>query len=123
MSTKVRKEGEKESAQTTETLRTDYELSLPIFARMTGVPEATLASWEEGTDQLDSAALARIERIAGILHGLTRVMHLSFIPTWLEQPNDACKELGARAPLDLIERGDYAEVEGMVFYLESGAPN
>jgi hypothetical protein len=38
------------------------------------------------------------------LSGLARVMRKSFIWTWLEQPNDACKEVGAGAPLDLLAR-------------------
>jgi transcriptional regulator with XRE-family HTH domain len=105
------------------TLRADYGLSRASFARMIGVSEVALRRWEEGTGQPDGAAVERFERVGRVLGGLARVMRKPFIPTWLEQPNDACKEVGAGTPLDLLERGDFAAVEDMIFYLESGVPD
>jgi hypothetical protein len=34
------------------------------------------------------------------------VVRQSFIPSWLEHPNNACKEINVRAPLDLLENRD-----------------
>lgn len=91
---------------------------------MTGIAPSALARWEDGeANALDGHALARIGRVAPILRGLARVVRRTFIPAWVEQPNDACKEVGAARPLDLFERGDYATLEDMVWYLESGTPN
>jgi hypothetical protein len=42
--------------------------------------------------------------------------------TWLEQPNNACKEINIRTPLDLFESGDFATLEGMIWHVESGTP-
>jgi transcriptional regulator with XRE-family HTH domain len=107
---------------TPRTLRTEYGLSRPAFARMLGTSEAAIASWEQGAATLDAATLDRVGRVEGILGGLARVMRPAFIPVWLEQPNEACKEAGARTPLDLLARGDFQAVEAMIFYLESGTP-
>src|SRR5438045_2598250 len=77
-----------------QTARTDFGLSLATFARLTGVPQNTLAKWEsDKTVRLDNPALSRICRVVGILEGLARVMQRTFIPTWIGQPNDACKEV------------------------------
>jgi hypothetical protein len=103
------------------TVRADFGLDLPTFARMTGVPISALEEWEEN-GFLDGAAIDRVDHVVRILHGLARVMQKSFIPTWLAQPNAACKEIGIASPLDLLERGDYAAVEDMLYYLESGTP-
>jgi hypothetical protein len=102
--------------------RTDFGLSLTVFAKMTGVP-AAVAKWEEGKGRLSGEALGRIDRVAHILRGLGRVMRRSFVPTWVEQPTDACAERVARTPLDLFERGDYEALESMVYYMESGTPD
>jgi transcriptional regulator with XRE-family HTH domain len=106
------------------TLRTDFDLSLATFAKITGVAPKDLARWEQGKAvRLDDEASGRVDRVARILEGLARVMRRTFIPTWMAQPNDACKEMGARTPLELFERGDYETLEDMVWYLESGTPS
>jgi transcriptional regulator with XRE-family HTH domain len=105
------------------TLRTDFGLALPTLAKMTGIHADVLTNWERNKAvRLDSVTQRRLARIAGILDGLARVIRRDFIATWLEQPNDACKELGAATPLDLFAKGDYETLEGMVWYLESGTP-
>jgi hypothetical protein len=90
---------------------------------MPGVSEAALRRWEEGSGPPDDAAVELFERVKRILNGMARVMRKSFIPTWLEQPNDTCMEVGSTTPLDLLGRGDFAAVEDMIFYLESGVPD
>jgi hypothetical protein len=91
---------------------------------MAGITQTALAAWEQdGDGRLDGAAYGRLGRVARILEGLGRVMRRAFIPTWIVQPNDACKEIGARTPLDLFARGDYEALEDMVWYLESGTPS
>src|SRR5262249_42225428 len=106
------------------TLRTDFGLRLATFAKMTGVSQKALAEWEQDeAASLDDESFGRIGRVAHILVGLARVMRRAFIPTWIEQPNDACKEIGAGSPLDLFKKGDYETLEDMVWYLKSGTPS
>ncbi len=105
-----------------QSLRTEYGLSHPTFARILGVPETTLETWEGGREQPSATALEKVEKVRELLAGLARVMRRDFIPTWLETPNDACKEAGARAPQDLMQRGDYDQIADMIFYFESGTP-
>ena len=104
------------------TVRTDFGLSMPTFSKMVGVPVKDLARWETDGGVLKPASAARIERVSAILTRLAGIMRQSFIPTWLERPNNACKEIGVRAPLDLFENGDYETIEGMIWYVESGTP-
>lgn len=104
------------------TLRSAFGLSLTDFSRMTGVPEADLAKWEQGAYPLQVSDRGRIEGVGRILEGLARVMRKAFLPTWLGQPNDACKEAGVPTPLALLERGGYQQVEDMIYYFESGVP-
>jgi DNA-binding transcriptional regulator YiaG len=104
------------------TIRTDFGLSMPTFSTMVGVPAEDLTRWEADGGVLNAASAARVERVSGIRTRLAGIMRQTFIPTWLEQPNDACKDIGVRAPLDLFENGDYETIEGMIWYVESGIP-
>jgi transcriptional regulator with XRE-family HTH domain len=101
--------------------RAAYGLSRSTFARAMGASDTTLARWEAGREP-PAAAQTRLEKVAALLHRLSRVMRREFIPTWLETPNDACKEAGVRAPLDWLQRGDDGPLEDAIFYLESGTP-
>ncbi len=103
--------------------RQDFNLSLQTFSKMTGIPEPLLATWES-SDRYDFTGrkLDRLDRTVRILDRMAKVVKRSYIPTWVEKPNDACKELGCVRPLDLFESGAYAALETMVYYLESGAP-
>lgn len=104
------------------TMRADFGLTLPMFSRMVHVPTAVLATWEDEDGVLDAEAELRVAQVGAILAGLARIMRRQFIPIWLTRPNDACKEIGVRAPVDLFKRGNYKAVEDMIFYMESGSP-
>jgi DNA-binding transcriptional regulator YiaG len=103
-------------------IRSAYSLTGPILARMLGVAEVTLAKWEEGKEQPTTDQVTKIKRVANLLKGLSQVMHLSYIPTWLEKPSAACADRGAGTPVDLMERGDYEAIEDMIFFFGSGVP-
>ena len=81
-----------------------------------------MARWEANQADLNAAAARRVQRVASILARLAGVMRRAFIPTWLDRPNDACKEIGVCTPLDLYEKGDYETIERMIWYIESGSP-
>src|SRR5947209_8284495 len=105
------------------TIRADFGLSPAAFAKMTGLSRNTLAKWEQDpTVRLDDEAVGRVARVAHILKGLARVMRRAFIPTWIGQPNAACREIGVTRPLDLYGNRDYETLEDMIWYLESGMP-
>jgi len=89
---------------------------------MLGVSDGTLARWEKAGGAGGTGRAAKIRRVAKILKGLAQVMRASYIPTWLEAPNPACAEIGVGAPVELMERGHYETIEGMIFFLGSGVP-
>jgi DNA-binding transcriptional regulator YiaG len=102
-----------------EMVRRRYGLGPKLFARMLGVSEATLAKWTAGSP-LGTANLARVVCVARILRKLERSLRRDYIATWLEQPSQACADLGAKAPADLFAHKDYEAVEDMIFFLGSG---
>jgi hypothetical protein len=89
---------------------------------MLGVSDAALTRLERGDEPLDVAVLARVERIRKILEKAAEVMRREYIPTWVEKPSAACEEIGALAPIDLMEKGDFEAVEDLLFFLGSGVP-
>jgi hypothetical protein len=106
----------------TEKLRRTYGLSRPLLARMLGLTDRILARGEKEGGPGGTDRAAKIRRVAKILKGLAQVMRASYIPTWLEAPNPACAEIGVGAPVELMERGHYETIEGMIFFLGSGVP-
>jgi hypothetical protein len=86
------------------------------------VSPAIAAAWEQGGGQPVAAARAKLNKVRQVMKDLARVMRKEYIPTWLENPNDACKEAGASTPLDLLARRNYASIEEMVYFLEAGEP-
>jgi len=103
-------------------LLTEYGLNRDLLARMASFSPAALARWEKGQRPSDLKERNRIERVATILVRAAGVMRRNYILTWLEKPSPACAEIGARAPIDLLERGDYDTVEEMLLLLGSGVP-
>jgi DNA-binding transcriptional regulator YiaG len=103
-------------------LRAEYGLTIATFARLLAVSPATAVAWEQGRSQPIAAARARLNKLRQVLKGLARVMRKEYIPRWLQNPNDACKEARASTPLDLLARGDYASIEQTIYFLEAGEP-
>jgi hypothetical protein len=103
-------------------LRNRFGVDRGVWARALGVSEQTLADWEDGKAQPSGAQLAKAKRVVGILERFAKSVRKKYIPTWLIKPNDACKEIGASNPVELMEKGDYGAVEDMVSSLGSGVP-
>ncbi len=90
---------------------------------MLGLSEETETRLEKGEIPVpDETVRDRFDRLKAILQKAAGVMQLDYIPTWVENPSPACAEIGARAPVDLMERGDYEAVEDLLFFLGSGVP-
>ena len=105
-----------------ERLRDTYGLSRRALARSLGITGASLAAWESGKRQPGAEELANVRRLKAVLKRAAGVMRTSYIPAWLEKPSEACAELGAATPLDLLARGDFQAVEDLLYYLGSGVP-
>jgi len=103
-------------------LLTTYGLDREVLARMVGLSRTALARWEKDEPLSDLKERTQIDRVANILERAAGVMRREYIPTWLHKPSPACTEIGATAPIDLMERGDYDTVEEMLFLLGSGVP-
>jgi DNA-binding XRE family transcriptional regulator len=104
-----------------ELLRTDLraELGLPRkdFARLVGLSERTVASWEAG-DELKESTNRHITEIARLLHHLKGAFESpQQLATWLKTPNTAFQ---GSQPLQVIERGELDRLWRMIYFMESG---
>jgi DNA-binding transcriptional regulator YiaG len=102
--------------RTAPTLRGDFGLTRKTLARMTGLSERTLASWETGA-KLGEAAQRHITAIERLLHALAAVVHKEAIADWLDKPNDAFGDL---KPVEVLERGEADRLWRMIYFLGSG---
>jgi hypothetical protein len=106
----------------TAALSHSYGLSRTTLARMLGLSEGELALREKEQAAAGAAVRERFRRVERILQKAAAAMRREYVPTWIDQPSPACAEFGARAPIDLMERGDYDTVENLLFFLGSGVP-
>jgi len=102
------------------TLRDEMGLTRADFARMVGLSERSVATWEGGADLKESSVRAIIE-----IGRLYAKLHESFatpeqLATWLKTPNSA---FGGSQPLQVIERGEIDRIWRMIYFLESGSPS
>jgi transcriptional regulator with XRE-family HTH domain len=104
-------------------VRASYGLKPAVFARMLGISPSALARLEKGEAPSDASILARFGKVKAILKRAAGTMRREYLPTWIEKPSEACSELGANAPIDLMERGDYDAVTDLLFFLGSGVPS
>jgi transcriptional regulator with XRE-family HTH domain len=97
-------------------LRRDFGLTRKTLARMTGLSERTLATWEAGGTLNDSGrrTIVSVERL---LRSLAEVVRPDAIATWLEQPNDG---LSGLKPLEVVERGESDRLWRMIYFVGSG---
>ncbi len=98
------------------TFREDFGLTRKTLARMTGLSERTLASWEGGEKLSDSATRA-VTAVTRLLQALAEAVHKDAIADWMETPNEAFDNL---KPVEVMERGESDRIWRMVFYIGSG---
>jgi uncharacterized protein (DUF2384 family) len=97
-------------------LREDFRLTRKTLARMTGLSERTLATWEAGAKLSDSAGRVIIS-VERLLRALAEVVHKEAIAGWLERPN---QELDNLKPVEVMERGETDRLWRMIYFLGSG---
>lgn len=101
-------------------LRHEMGLNRADFARMVGLSERSVATWETGADLKESSLRTIVE--IGRLYAKLRQSFASAeqLATWLKTPN---KAFGGSQPLQVIERGEIDRVWRMIYFLESGSPS
>lgn len=100
-----------------ESIRVEFGLTRRVFARLSGLSERTLATWERGQEIGDAArrSLATAERL---LRDLATVIRKAALAAWLDTPNIG---FGGLKPIEVVERGEADRVWRMVYFLGSGA--
>ena len=101
-------------------LRQDMGLTRSDFARLVGLSDRSVASWEAGTDLKDSS-LRTITEIGRMYSKLRQSFATpEQLATWLKTPNPA---FTGSQPLQVIERGEIDRIWRMIYFLESGSPS
>ena len=97
-------------------LRSEFGLTRKTLARMTGLSERTLVTWEAGgsLNEAGKRSLASVERL---LRALAEVIRREAIAAWLEQPNEG---FGNLKPLEVMERGEVDRLWRMIYFVGSG---
>jgi transcriptional regulator with XRE-family HTH domain len=101
-------------------LRNEMGLSRNDFARLVGLSERSVATWESGVD-LKESSLRKIVEIGRLF---TRLRQSFASPeqlaAWLKTPN---KAFAGSQPIQVIERGEIDRIWRMIYFLESGSPS
>lgn len=98
-------------------LRARLQLTRPVFARLLGVSERTVADWEHAAPK--SGSERAIKELRSVIAACERVMKPEFVGSWLVTANPS---LGGFKPIELIERGETERVLRALFFVEAGIP-
>jgi len=106
------------SAELLTSLRKEMGLNRADFARMVGLSERSVATWEAGADLKESSLRSIVE--IGRLYAKLRQSFASpeQLAAWLKTSNSA---FDGSQPLQVIERGEIDRVWRMIYFLESGS--
>lgn len=101
-------------------LRHEMGLTRSDFARLVGLSDRSVASWEAGTELKESSLRTIVE-----IGRMFAKLRLSFptseaLASWLKTPNLA---FTGSQPLQVIERGEIDRIWRMIYFLESGSPS
>ena len=97
-------------------LRDEFGLTRHTLARLTGLSERTLATWERG-GTLNEAGRRSITLTERLLRDLAEVIRPQAIAAWLDAPNEA---FGGLKPVEVVERGEIDRLWRMIYFLGSG---
>ncbi len=99
-------------------MRQRLRMNQTVFARLLPVSVRSLATLESGTPPTEVVA-RRLVELQRLINGLSEVMKLELIGTWLQSPLDAFDGL---KPLEVIDRGEIDRLWSMIYDLRSGNP-
>jgi DNA-binding XRE family transcriptional regulator len=97
-------------------LRDEFEITRKTLARLTGLSERSLATWERG-GKLNEAGRRAVTLAERLLRSLAEVIRKEAIAAWLDAPNDG---FGGLKPVEVVERGEMDRLWRMVYFLGSG---
>lgn len=100
------------------TVRRKLGLTQERFARLIGVSQRSVTTWENG-GEINDVSLRRVREMDYLADELRKSMQEDFIPHWLVSPNEG---LGGISPIEAMERGEAARVWRSVFLMGSGIP-
>ncbi len=99
-------------------IRKKLGLTQDLFARLIGVTQRSVSTWERG-GEINDVSLRRVREMDCLADELRKSMREDFIPHWLVFPNEG---LGGISPIEAMERGEGGRVWRSVFLLGSGTP-
>jgi transcriptional regulator with XRE-family HTH domain len=99
-------------------IRAKLGLTQDLFARLIGVTQRSVSTWERG-GEINDVSLRRVREMDRLADELRKSMREDFIPHWLVSPNEG---LGGISPIEAMERGEGGRVWRSVFLLGSGTP-
>jgi DNA-binding XRE family transcriptional regulator len=97
-------------------LRKEFGLTRKTLARMAGLSDRTLATWEDG-GEISEASERLVTPVKRLLYALAEVVDKNAISAWLEKPNEA---FGGLKPLEVMERGETDRLWRMIYFMGSG---
>ena len=97
-------------------LRERFGCSQRVFARLMGVSERSLISFEK-RDACSETVQRQVNSLSRLRQALARVIRPEAIGDWFQRPNDA---FGGLKPLEVVERGEIDRIWAMIYELESG---
>jgi len=97
-------------------VRAEFGLTRKTFARLSGLSERTLATWERG-GEVGEAARRSLTATERLLRELAGVIRKPALPAWLDTPNSG---FGGLKPVEVVERGEADRVWRMIYFLGSG---
>lgn len=98
------------------TVRARFGLTRKVFARLSGLSERTLATWEQG-GSIGGTARRAVTAAERLLDELAAVIRKPALPAWLDTPNPG---FGGLKPLEVVERGEADRIWRMIYFLGSG---
>ena len=85
---------------------TKLGLTQDLFARLIGVTQRSVSTWERG-GEINDVSLRRVREMDRLADELRKSMREDFIPHWLVSPNEG---LGGISPIEAMERGEGGRV-------------
>ncbi len=85
------------------------------IAAATGARPSTVRDWLNARSVPTGSRAARLIELAEMTDRLRRVMNPEYIPVWLARPLEA---LDDDKPVELLARGDYRRVAGLIAEIE-----
>jgi transcriptional regulator with XRE-family HTH domain len=97
-------------------LRDEFGITRRTLARLTGLSERSLATWERG-GTLNEAGRRAVTLAGRLLRGLSEEVRKEAVAAWLDTPNEA---FGGLKPVEVTERGEADRLWRMIYFLGSG---